>query len=186
MQKALTQFNSKRTVVQRTHPHTDTHAGQHTRTHTFPAQRGSSQKFKAPAESILSPTACTSKDVRVSGTLFTMNTDRPRLVWCYHQVLRLEKNLGQECFIWAGQITAGDMAPCQEDWEVSSLDLRKPDKPSCPVLNSGLALSWETLASHDSWDQGVMSAETSCLILRIALLMALHRRRSQSTISAQK
>lgn len=67
------------------------------------------------------------------------------------------------------------MGVSQEDWEVSSLDLRKPDKPSCPVLNSGLALSWETLASHDSWDQSLMSAARSCLILRIALLMVLHR-----------
>lgn len=76
------------------------------------------------------------------------------------------------------------MAHSQEDWEVSSLDLRKPDKPSCPMLNSGLALSWGTLASHDSWDQGVMSAEQSCLILRIALLMALHRRRLQTHSTA--
>lgn len=102
-------------------------------------------------------------------------------------VLRLGKNAGgKECFIWAGQITASDMEVSQEDWEVSSLDLREPDKPSCPVLNSGLALSWETLASHDSWDQRLMSAEKSCLILRIALLMALHRRWPQRCSAANQ
>ena len=39
-----------------------------------------------------------------------------------------------------GRLQPSDMGASQEDWEVSSLDLRKPDKPSCPVLNSGLAL----------------------------------------------
>lgn len=97
-------------------------------------------------------------------------------VWSY-QLSKAEERLGgQECFIWAEQITTSDMGTSQEDWEVSSLDLRKPDKPSCPVLNSGLAVSWETLTSHDSCDQGLMSTEKSCLILRIALLIALHRR----------
>lgn len=37
----------------------------HSDTHTFPAQSGTSQKFKAHTQLILNPTACTSKDVWV-------------------------------------------------------------------------------------------------------------------------
>lgn len=70
----------------------------------------------------------------------------------------------------SGRLRPTDTGARQEDWTLSSLDLKEPDKPSCPVLNSGLALSLETLASHDSWDQGLMFAETSRLIWRIALL----------------
>lgn len=63
-------------------------------THTFPAQNDSSQKFKASTELILNPTACTSKDVGMSKSLFTKSIDRFPLVWCYQLMLRLGTDFG--------------------------------------------------------------------------------------------
>lgn len=95
---------------------------------------------------------------------------RRPFVWQY-QVFRLgEKTWEHEFFIWAGEITVSGRAPCQEDWVVSSLFLWNPDKPSCPTPNLGLRTFLETLASHDTWDQGVMSAGRTCLILPTSIM----------------
>lgn len=135
----------------RTYTHTQRHTDIRTLTNTnFLARTGRSQKFKLPAGLILIPSAWTSEDVWASSI-------------CLHSALtgvlgvalsanclgcrkerekkrkRKKKTLGHECFIWAGQITGSDMASRQEDCEVSSLDLREPDKPSCPVQNAGLS-----------------------------------------------
>lgn len=113
------------------------------------------------------------------------------LTWASEDVCKSSSSVLTKSFLLCGAINRGNKSgeralyrrlqtvKCsvsQADWKVSSLDPRDPDEPSCPVLNSGLALSKETLASHDSWDQDLMSAKKICLIWRIALLTALLRR----------
>lgn len=61
---------------------------------TFLAQRGWSQKFKMPAELILSPSACTSKDVWVSGICLQRALTGVLLCGTISWVFRLGKNLG--------------------------------------------------------------------------------------------
>ena len=61
----------------------------------------------------------------MSSSLFTTSTDRLRLVSSYELSVEAGgKTREQEYFISARQITASDMGASQEDWEVSSLDLR--------------------------------------------------------------
>lgn len=64
-------------------------------------------------------------------------------------VLKQEKDSGEGCFIWSGQITATVMEASQEDLGGKQPRPEKTRQAFMPSDDSGLALPLETLASHD-------------------------------------